>query len=100
MRLNRKVVVGHYKDPETVSRISVWLRAAAAFTDAQTMKVARFGDNMRDVAVTEGNKVSAQMKLGYSVYGFGVGDLVKCINNVKETSVRKLISGNMVMSIK
>ncbi|MGD0582523.1 MAG: L-arabinose isomerase [Bacteroidales bacterium] len=92
MRLKRKVVVGHFKDPETLSRIAVWTRAAAAFDEAKSMKVARFGDNMRDVAVTEGNKVSAQMKLGYSVYGFGVGDLVKSIDEVKETDVRKLIS--------
>ena len=92
MRLNRKVVVGHYKDPDTIKRISVWLRAAAAFSDAQNMKIARFGDNMRDVAVTEGNKVSAQITLGYSVYGYGVGDLVKQVNDVKESSVKKLIS--------
>ena len=91
MRLDRKVVVGHYKDNETTARISVWIRAAAALNDARMMKVARFGDNMRDVAVTEGNKVSAQMKLGYSVYGYGVGDLVACINSVKDTQVKKLI---------
>jgi L-arabinose isomerase len=64
MRLNRKVVVGHYQDTEAVDRIAVWVRTAAAFDDAINMKVARFGDNMRDVAVTEGNKVSAQMKDG------------------------------------
>jgi L-arabinose isomerase len=92
MRLNRKVVVGHYKDPETVARVSVWLRAAAALADAKSLKIARFGDNMRDVAVTEGNKVSAQMKLGYSVYGYGIGDLVKFIVDVKESAIRKLIS--------
>jgi L-arabinose isomerase len=92
MRLNRKVIVGHYKDPETVAGISVWIRAAAAFSDAKTMKVARFGDNMRDVAVTEGNKVSAQIQMGYSVYGFGVGDLVKCVNDVRDSAVKKLIT--------
>jgi L-arabinose isomerase len=92
MRLNRKVIVGHYKDPETVAGISVWIRAAAAFADAKTMKVARFGDNMRDVAVTEGNKVSAQIKMGYSVYGFGVGDLVKSVDDVKDSAVKKLIT--------
>jgi L-arabinose isomerase len=56
------------------------------------MKVARFGDNMRDVAVTEGNKVSAQIKMGYSVYGYGVGDLVKCVNEVKDSAVKRLIA--------
>jgi L-arabinose isomerase len=91
MRLNRKVVVGHFEDPEAIDRIAVWIRAASAFNDALNMKVARFGDNMRDVAVTEGNKVSAQMKMGYSVYGFGIGDLVKSVNEVSSEAVKKLI---------
>jgi L-arabinose isomerase len=92
MRLNRKVVVGHYQDPEVIDRVAVWVRAASAFSDALNMKVARFGDNMRDVAVTEGNKVSAQMKMGYSVYGYGVGDLVKSVNEVSPASVKKLLA--------
>ncbi|HLN55590.1 MAG TPA: L-arabinose isomerase [Bacteroidales bacterium] len=91
MRMNRKVVVGHYQDEEVVARIAVWVRVAAAFADAQEMKVARFGDNMRDVAVTEGNKVSAQIQMGYSVYGYGVGDLVKVVNSISDTSVKKLV---------
>jgi L-arabinose isomerase len=91
MRLNRKVVVGHYLDPGAVDRIAVWIRAASAYDDALTMKIARFGDNMRDVAVTEGNKVSAQMQMGYSVYGFGIGDLVKKVTAVTEASIKKLI---------
>ena len=61
-------------------RIGVWARAACAWHDAQGAKVARFGDNMREVAVTEGDKVEAQIRLGYSVNGYGVGDLVKCVN--------------------
>lgn len=92
MRLNRKVVVGHYEDPEAIDHIAVWIRAAHAYNDALNMKVARFGDNMRDVAVTEGNKVSAQMKMGYSVYGFGIGDLVKYVNQVAEKDIKKLIA--------
>jgi len=92
MKLNRKIVVGHYKDREVIEKIAVWTRAAAAFADAKNMKVARFGDNMRDVAVTEGNKVSAQMKLGYSVYGYGVGDLVQYINDVKPAAIKKLLA--------
>ena len=92
MRLNRKVVVGHFEDPEAIDRIAVWIRAASAFNDALEMKVARFGDNMRDVAVTEGNKVSAQMKMGYSVYGFGIGDLVKSVNEVSSAAVKKLVT--------
>jgi len=91
MRLNRKVVTGHYQDPETVTSIAVWTRAAMANADAKEMRIARFGDNMRDVAVTEGDKVSAQIKMGYSVYGYGVGDLVKCVNDVKDAAVKKLI---------
>lgn len=92
MRLNRKVVVGHFEDPEAIDRIAVWIRAASAFNDALEMKVARFGDNMRDVAVTEGNKVSAQMKMGYSVYGFGIGDLVKSVNEVSSAAIKKLVT--------
>jgi L-arabinose isomerase len=91
MRLARKVVVGHWEDEEAVCRIGVWTRAAAALDDARTMKVARFGDNMRDVAVTEGNKVSAQMDLGYSVYGYGIGDLVAVVNAVSENEIDRLI---------
>jgi L-arabinose isomerase len=92
MRLARKVVVGHYLDTEVVDRVAVWVRAASAYNDALEMKVARFGDNMRDVAVTEGNKVSAQMKMGYSVYGYGIGDLVKVVNNVSPAAVKKLLA--------
>jgi L-arabinose isomerase len=91
MRLSRKVVTGHYLDAETVKSIAVWIRAAMANADAAGMKIARFGDNMRDVAVTEGDKVSAQIKMGYSVYGYGVGDLVKYVNDVKDSVVKKLI---------
>lgn len=91
MRLNRKVVVGHYQDPEAIDRIAVWVRAATAYDDAQNMKVARFGDNMRDVAVTEGNKVSAQIQMGYSVYGYGIGDLVKYVNKVPPADIEKLL---------
>jgi L-arabinose isomerase len=91
MRLNRKVVVGHWEDPVAVDRIAVWTRAAAAYDDARNMKIARFGDNMRDVAVTEGNKVSAQIKMGYSVYGYGIGDLVAVVNDVSDNEVNGLI---------
>jgi L-arabinose isomerase len=92
MRLNRKIVVGHYQDAEAIDRIAVWTRAAAAYNDALSMKIARFGDNMRDVAVTEGNKVSAQMQMGYSVYGFGIGDLVKAVNEVSPAAIKKLLA--------
>ena len=91
MRLNRKVVVGHWQDDETQKEIGVWVCAACAWTDWQGTKIARFGDNMRDVAVTEGDKVQAQIQLGYDVYGYGVGDLVKLVNEVSDTEVDQLI---------
>ena len=92
IRLARKVVVGHWQDDEVLARLDVWLRAATAWHDAQGAKFARFGDNMREVAVTEGNKVSAQMQFGYSVNGFGMGDLVAYVNKVTETAVSDLVA--------
>ncbi|MBN2502484.1 MAG: L-arabinose isomerase [Anaerolineales bacterium] len=91
LRLNRKVVVGHWQDAEVQSELSVWVRAACAWADWQGAKVARFGDNMRDVAVTEGNKVSAQAQFGFDVYGYGIGDLVAAIKEVPDADVDKLI---------
>ncbi|MFH1197808.1 MAG: L-arabinose isomerase [bacterium] len=88
---NRKVVVGHWQDADVHKKIAVWMRVAAAWADMQSMKIARFGDNMREVAVTEGNKVSAQMNFGYSVDGYGIGDLVKVINEIPEDNIDKLI---------
>lgn len=82
MRLNRKVVVGHWRDAEVQERLSVWSRVACAWADAQNARIARFGDNMRSVSVTDGDKVEAQMRLGYQVYGFGIGDLVERVNAV------------------
>ncbi|MEK6780097.1 MAG: L-arabinose isomerase [Bacteroidota bacterium] len=90
MRLNRKVVVGHWQDKNVNERLNVWMRAAAGWHDWQGAKFCRFGDNMRQVAVTEGDKVEAEIKFGYSVNGYGLGDLVKVINEVSETDVLKL----------
>ena len=67
LRLERKVVVGHWADAEVQERIGVWARAACARRDWETGRIARFGDNMREVAVTEGDKVEAQRRLGFSV---------------------------------
>jgi L-arabinose isomerase len=92
MRLQRKVVVGHWQDDEVLERLNAWMRVAAAWHDAQGAKFARFGDNMREVAVTEGNKVSAQMQFGYSINGYGVGDLVAYVDRVSETAVSDLIA--------
>src|SRR5574341_54875 len=91
MRLNRKVVVGHWQHAETQQEIGVWIRAACAWADAQGAKIARFGDNMREVAVTEGDKVEAQMRLGYSVNGYGVGDLVRFVNEVVDSEIDQMI---------
>src|SRR5271163_3368981 len=90
MRLKRKVVVGFWQDEKVHTEVATWLRAACAWHDAQHLKVARFGDNMRNVAVTDGNKVNAEMKLGYSVNGYGVGDLVKRVQQATDAEVEKL----------
>jgi L-arabinose isomerase len=91
MRLERKVVVGHWQEPEVQERIGVWTRAAAAWQDMQNLKIARFGDNMREVAVTEGDKVEAQIKFGMSVNSYGVGELVRVIDGISEVEVDKLV---------
>lgn len=91
MRLRRKVVVGHWKDQEVQARLGAWARVACAWSDAQDMRVARFGDNMRSVAVTEGDKVEAQMRLGYQVYGYGLGDLNEHVRAVNDTDLDSLI---------
>jgi L-arabinose isomerase len=90
MRLERKIVVGHWQDTEVHAQIGAWIRAACARHDAQQLKVARFGDNMRNVAVTEGNKVNAEIKLGYAVNGYGVSDLVQRVQQVTDAEVDKL----------
>jgi L-arabinose isomerase len=91
LRLNRKVVVGHWSDEAVQADIGIWARAASAWADWQGAKIARFGDNMRDVAVTEGDKVEAQLRLGYDVYGYGVGDLVKLVNEASDAEVDELV---------
>lgn len=91
MRLNRKVIVGFWQDDDVLSQLRTWMRAACAWHDMQSARVARFGDNMRDVAVTEGDKVAAQLQFGYSVYGYGVGDLVAAVNDVSDSDVDKIL---------
>ena len=91
MRLNRKVVVGFWKDEDLRGEVAVWARAAAAWNDAQQLKVARFGDNMRNVAVTEGDKVEAELRLRYSVNGYGIGDLADCLASVSSEATNKLM---------
>ncbi|AEI49749.1 L-arabinose isomerase [Runella slithyformis] len=91
MRLNRKVVVGHWQQNDVLQKINVWSRVAAAKYELQTMKVVRFGDNMRQVAVTEGDKVAAEMTFGFSVNTHGVGDLVNYINQISEADIFTLM---------
>jgi L-arabinose isomerase len=92
MRLGRKIVVGHWTDKEVQQRIGAWMRSAHAWHDMQGAKFARFGDNMRQVAVTEGDKVSAELKFGMSVNGYGVSELVRHVKAVSDASVVKLCS--------
>jgi L-arabinose isomerase len=91
MRRERKVVVGHWQDEAVQDQLGVWMRAACAWYDAQSCKIARIGDNMREVAVTEGDKVEAQMRLGYAVNGYGVGDVAAYINQVTDAEIDALI---------
>jgi len=90
LRLPRKIVVGHWSDHEVQDRLAAWMRAAWAWHDAQGAKIARIGDNMRQVAVTDGDKVSAEIKLGYAVNGYGVGDVVALVNAVTPAAVAEL----------
>lgn len=92
MRLNRKVIVGFWQDDDVLSSLATWMRAACAWHDAQGARIARFGDNMREVAVTEGDKVEAQIQLGYSVNGYGVGELVRFVSSVTEAEINRLVA--------
>ncbi|MBV8780458.1 MAG: L-arabinose isomerase [Phycisphaerae bacterium] len=92
LRLNRKVVVGHWSDVEVQERTAAWMRAARAWHDSQGARFARFGDNMRFVGVTEGDKVAAEIKFGYAVNGYGIGDLVKHVNAIGDGEVDKLVA--------
>jgi L-arabinose isomerase len=87
MKLKRKVVVGHWKEENVLQRINAWCRAAAAWHDWQGARFVRFGDNMRFVAVTEGDKVEAELKFGYSVNYHGIGDLVQVINEINDDEI-------------
>ena len=90
MRLSRKVVVGHWSDPEAQDRIGAWMRAARAWADWQGAKFCRFGDNMRQVAVTEGDKVAAEMKFGFATNGYGVGELADAVGAVTDADAKTL----------
>ena len=88
----RKVVVGHWQDAEVQDRLAAWMRAAAGAQELRSLKVARLGDNMRQVAVTEGDKVEAQLRFGVEVNGYGVSELVRRITEVSDAEVDRLVA--------
>jgi L-arabinose isomerase len=90
MRIGRKVVAGYWDDPKVQERMASWMRVARGWHDLQGARIVRFGDNMRQVAVTEGDKVAAEMKFGFSVNGHGVGDLVAVMREIADEQIDRL----------
>ncbi|HCW53852.1 MAG TPA: L-arabinose isomerase [Clostridium sp.] len=88
----RKIVVGHWTEDSVARDISKWMAPAVAFTEGKNIKVARFGDNMRDVAVTDGDRIEAEIKFGWTVDYYGVGDLVEAMEKVTEGQIDELMS--------
>ena len=91
LQLARKVVVGHWNDPEVLDRIGAWTRVVRGWADMQGAKFCRFGDNMREVSVTEGDKVAAEIKFGFAVNGYGVGDLRAHVDAVTDAQISDLV---------
>lgn len=92
LRMPRKVIAGYWKRPNVHKRIGDWMKSAVGVAVSKNLKVMRFGDNMRDVAVTEGDKVEVQTKLGWEVNTWAVGDLVKEMGNVTENEIDTLMN--------
>src|SRR5699024_1532804 len=90
LEVTRKVVVGHWQTSDVREKIGSWMQAAVAFTEGTNIRVARFGDNMRNVAVTDGDKIEAQIKFGWTVDYYGIGDLVEEIDRISDVEVKKL----------
>jgi len=88
LRIDRKVVVGHWKSEKVQSMTDDWIRAAMGWDEARHLRVARFGDNMRQVAVTEGNKVSAQIRFGYEVHAYSLGELAASCAEIDDADIR------------
>lgn len=97
MGINRKVVVGYYEDEKVQKKIGRWSRVALAASLGHTIKVARLGDNMREVAVTEGDKVEAQVKFGWAINAYGVGGFVEYMNEVTDAQIAELIEEYKVL---
>lgn len=91
MGIRRKVVVGHWKNPEIQSQISDWSRACLGAMEARTLEILRIGDNMREVAVTDGNKVSAEIHFGFRTNSYGIGDLVNLVKEVSESEIQNTL---------
>ncbi|MEM9859731.1 MAG: L-arabinose isomerase, partial [Bacteroidota bacterium] len=91
LRKNRKVIVGHWRDQGVVTQLTNWMRVAIGWHIFQHMKVARIGDNMREVAVTEGDKVEAQIRFGFSVNGYGISELVAKVKQVTDHEIDQLL---------
>lgn len=92
MGINRKIVVGHWEDFPVQDKIGIWSRVALGKNEMQHLEIARFGDNMRQVAVTEGNKVLAQEKFGMEINAFALGDFVKVISQIADSVIQNLIN--------
>ncbi len=92
MGMPRKIIMGYWQDEAPLKELGLWMRSAVGYAESKSLKVVRFGDNMRQVAVTEGDKVGVQMKLGWQVNTWAVGDLVDVMNNVTEAEIDALIN--------
>jgi L-arabinose isomerase len=92
LRRARKTIVGHWKDPAIGAKLGTWCRAAVGWHEAHHLRIARFGDNMREVAVTDGDKVEAQARFGFSVNGFGVSDLAAAVDHVPDSDIDRLVA--------
>lgn len=87
MRIARKVIAGHWQDPNVLEKIGRWMRSAIGAFESRRLKICRFGDNMRSVAVTEGDKVDAEIKFGWSVDGYGIGDILHYLEAVTDSEI-------------
>lgn len=87
MHLKRKVVAGYWKDENVQNKIDVWMRAAVGAAESRKLRVLRISDNMRNVAVTDGDKIEAQIKLGWQVDHYGVGDIIKLVDAVTDDEI-------------
>ena len=88
--MNNKIVVGHYQDDEVHKEVYDWMISAIGFVESQNIKVARFGDNMRNVGVTEGDKVEAAIQFGWTVDYYGIGDLVEEMDQVSDEAIQSV----------